>query len=102
MSRVPPSDGIVAGDKTKRPPRFTGFGARLRMRVSATVTLSGNMDRARAERDLVNETMREAARTLQAHGIEIEIVVGKPRSPESLRATLLSLTDATELEEQVA
>lgn len=64
-----------------------------RLRVAATVTLGSNAGDAITNRAAVADAMLAVQRVLAEQGIGFDFLVGQPRSPEDLQASLLALVD---------
>lgn len=67
-----------------------------RLRVTATVMLGKPEDRVEENREAVLAAMVMVRETLAARGLMIEFVVGHPRSPEDLMASLEALANGHE------
>lgn len=72
------------------------LGPEFRLRVTATCRCATNITEAREQRRLIRSTMDKVARLLREAGVEMEFVVGQPRSPDMLRADLAELARASE------
>lgn len=86
-------DGIRAERRTR------GLPKRFVLRVTATAQLGRTEAESDEQRRVVALVMGEFAERLAAEGIAIEFVVGHPRSPDEIRATLRALANGGELVE---
>jgi hypothetical protein len=96
------SDGIRAGEiRTNARRIVTVIGSGFRLRITGTVILAPTLKEASQQRKRVKTAVATFAKALRAEGYEVDFVVGAPRSPGDLAASLQALVDPSR-EERVA